>query len=148
MGVTLDAGSLTVYQKCLEQRSHPLKEHIATWMRNKILLSTPSAAWAEYWRGRGPNQHFIAKIRQYVTVNSVSQDTAEFAADALRRWPRHHNRNSVKHLIDSIVLAHANETGDVIYTTDVEDFKILWDYFPQVKALVSAISGEVIRKRY
>ena len=147
MGVTLDAGALSVYQKCLEQRIHPLQDHIAAWASKKIVASTPSVAWAEYWRGRGLNDHYIAKIRRYILIVPVSQYSAESAADVLRKSPNPRDRNSVKHLIDAIVMAHANDSADAVYTTDVDDFVILWDCFPQVKSLISATTGEVVRKR-
>jgi len=44
-------------------------------------------------------------------------------------------------------MAHANDAADAVYTTDIDDFEKLWDCFPHVKALVSATTGEVVRKR-
>ena len=147
MGVTLDAGALIAFQDCLERKEHPLKEHVAGWSRDKVPLQTPSIAWAEYWRGRGANQRFIAQLRRRIRVEPVSQQLGEAAADALREWPRRDDRNTVKHLADAIVMAHASAAENVVYTADLEDLDRFWDHFEGVKALVSATSGEIIRTR-
>lgn len=147
MGITLDTGALLLFQKCLENRSLALRKHLAWWTRDRIVLSTPAVAWAEYWRGRGTNDHFIANVRRRVQIEPVSQRMAESAAEALRESFISQNRNSVKHLIDAIVMAHANEAGDAVYTSDIDDFQMLWECFPLVKSLVSATTGEIVRKR-
>jgi len=147
MGVTLDAGAMAIYQRCLQFHSHPFYKHIASWSLGKIAVSTPSVAWAEYWRGRSSNVHFVSKLSKRIRVAEVCQHTAESAAEALRKWPGSHDRNSVKHLIDAIVMAHANDYGDAVYTTDIDDFVPLWEWFPCVKSVVSATTGDVVLKR-
>lgn len=147
MGVTLDTGAVIAYQECLERKDHPLKEHIAGWSRDKVILSTPSVAWAEYWRGRGENEHFIAKLRKRVQVDAVSKQLGEAAAAALRVWSPNDDRNTVKHLIDAIVMAYADTKANTVYTADIEDLGRLWEHFTRVRALVSATTGQVVLKR-
>jgi hypothetical protein len=141
--VTLDAGALQAVERCLERKTHPLREHYAAWSRDGVQLTTPSVAWAEFWRGRGDNEHFVAKLRTRLRVDPVARSLGEDAADALRTRPPNDARNSVQVLIDAMVMAHANS----VYTADVEDLERLWDAFPRVRALVSAVTGETIRKR-
>lgn len=80
-------------------------------------------------------------------IDPVLIDVAESAAESLRSFPPGSSRNSVKHLIDAIVMAYADQYGDAVYTADIDDFLILWDRFTRVKALVSAVTGKVIRQR-
>jgi hypothetical protein len=147
MGITLDASALNVYQKSLERHEHPLRPTIATWTRKNITLSSPSVAWAEYWRGRGANEHYVAKLSSQIRVECVPQRIAELAAEGLRNQSPRSNRNSVEHLIDAIVMAHAHDAYDAVYTTDIDDFVLLWNHFTQVKALVDANTGQIVRKR-
>ncbi|MEI6235513.1 MAG: hypothetical protein WCT04_20860 [Planctomycetota bacterium] len=44
-------------------------------------------------------------------------------------------------------MAHANDYGDAVYTTDIDDFVPLWEWFPCVKSVVSATTGDVVLKR-
>lgn len=145
--MTLDTGAVIAFQECLERKNHPLREHIAAWSRDRVVISTPSVSRAEYWRGRGKNEHFIAQIRTRVRVEPVPQELGEAAADVLRTWPLGDDRNTVRHLIDAIVMAHADRTASPVYTADIEDLERLWDRFPRVKALVSATTGEIVRER-
>lgn len=147
MGVTLDTSALIAVQDCLEQKDHPLKRHIAGWSRDRVVLSTPSVAWAEYWRGRGTNDHFIAQLRKRVRVDAVSRESGEAAAEALRKTYSRGDRESVKHLIDAMVMAQADAAGDSVYTADMDDFDRLWACFSRVRALISVTTGEIVRKR-
>lgn len=146
-GITLDAGALHACEIALRNSTEPIREHMGVWRRKKILISTPALAWAEYWRGRSANVHYIAKVRELVSIIPVSRIVAETAAEALRSFPPSTNRNSVKHLIDAIVMAHADQYGDAVYTADIDDFEPLWDQFNQVKSLVSSATGKVVCHR-
>lgn len=146
MAVVLDTGAIIALEEAFARHAHPLKEHLAAWTRDKVELVAPSPGWCEYWRGRGTNDHFIATLRRRVRVVPVDQRAAEAAADALRTVYASGDDQPVKHVIDAMVMAVADQYGGALYTGDPEDFLRLWDHFPRVKTLLDK-EGAVLRRR-
>jgi len=143
--VALDASALEALHEALQKGpSHPLWRHMVGWTKSKSVVSTSAAAWAEYWRGRSTNAHYNAQLCKRVVVAKVTKEEAEAAANVLRAvYRRAEDTETVRHIIDALVMAHANARKAVVYTSDRADFLRLASGFPNVKRLIGT-DGELI----
>lgn len=146
MAVTLDSGAISAFHDALVSGTHPLRSHVRGWTKDSVPLICPPVVWAEFWRGRGQNLHFLAKVRQRVRVEDVTREDAELAVDALHAVFGVDDADSVKHLIDALVMAQAHRLRNVVYTADVSDLERLFAHFAQVKAIFDA-TGDVVCER-
>ncbi len=120
-GLTLDTGALIA----LERRDVRMTRVWQASLRTKTLLTVPSVALLEWWRGQ---TGVLARILDYVSIEPLDAQLARVAGEALARV-----RDATA--IDAAVMASAARRGDILYTSDFEDMSRLRDVFPSVRVL-------------
>lgn len=99
----------------------------ATWTDADAIVTVPSVAVAEWWRGqKGPT----ARLLDAFTVKPTTRSLATIAGEALAEL-----RLGSEDTIDAIVMASAASRGDTVYTSDFDDLTRLATYFPGVRVL-------------
>jgi len=121
VGLTLDTGALLA----LERRRQRMRKVIDVATRDAVPITVPVVVLAEWWRGRNDLRDLI---RRMVTVEPMQEPLAVVAGEALAAV-----RGAT--LADAIVMASAAQRGDIVYTSDVEDFQRLQAFFPAVRVL-------------
>lgn len=120
-GLTLDAGALIA----LERRKQRARGFLTLAHADGWMVSAPSTAIAEWWRGRTDLRETILAS---VEVDPVSVRIAKLAGEAISRV-----RGAT--LADAIVMASAALRGDRVLTSDVADLERLRAHFPSVVVL-------------
>jgi predicted nucleic acid-binding protein len=117
-GITLDTGALVA----IERR----KQHLLELAQRRLaVLAVPIPIVAEWWRGRTDVRERILDI---LNVEPLSLAVAKAAGEAQAKVAR-------STAIDAIVIAFAASRGDVLFTSDTQDFERLRSYFPSVRVL-------------
>ena len=120
-GLTFDTGALIA----LERRSLRARKILERATELKIRITVPSAAIAEWWRGRNDVRD---RILGAVRIEPLSERVAKLAGEALASV-----RGAAA--IDAIVMASAAQRGDIVYTSDVDDLQRLAAHFRAVRIL-------------
>jgi predicted nucleic acid-binding protein len=118
---TLDTGALIGIER-RRQRS------VAFWrtaLARGIPLVAPTAAIAEWWRGRSDERE---EILGTLSIEPLDTILAKMAGEAMARV-----KGSA--LADTIVMASAARSGGVVLTGDFEDLDRLGAHFPGVRVL-------------
>lgn len=144
--MTLDSGALSAFHDALIGETHPLRSHVRGWTKDNVPLVSPPVVWAEFWRARGGNLHYIAKVRNRVRVEDVTREDAELAVDALHAVFGSEDSDSVKHLVDALLMAQAHRMKNVVYTADVDDLERLFAHFVHVRAILDS-TGSIVCER-
>jgi len=121
LGITLDTGALIA----IERRKRRGIKLIQLREEGSALLATPTAVIAEWWRGRTDSREIILDM---VNVEPLPLDVAKSAGAAQAAVPG-------ATAVDAIVMAFAASRGDVVYTSDRDDFERLRQHFPGVRVL-------------
>ena len=121
MRYTLDTGALIG----MERRHQRALAFLRTAIKNKTPLVVPTAAIAEWWRGRTDAREALLGL---VTVEPFDTVLAKMVGEAMRRV-----RDST--LADTIVMASAARSGGVVLTSDFDDLTRLQLHFPGVRVL-------------
>jgi predicted nucleic acid-binding protein len=86
-------------------------------------ITVPSPVIVEWWRGqRGP----ISRVLDAVDVELPDVALCKSAGEALAR-------TGEGNAIDALVMASAARRGDLVYTSDFDDFQRLGTHFPTVR---------------
>jgi predicted nucleic acid-binding protein len=102
-----------------------MKAVLAQIAHRQLPVTIPAVVVAEWYRGQRDSQRVLA-LAKY--VEPTTEELARIAGKALRATGR---RNT----IDAIVLASAAQRGDVVYTSNVDDLRVLAAVFPGVRVL-------------
>jgi predicted nucleic acid-binding protein len=122
-GVTFDTGALIG----LERRTERMKAVLAQIAHRQLPVTIPAVVVAEWYRGQRDSQRVLALAK---CVEPTTEELARIAGKALRATGR---RNT----IDAIVMASAAQRGDVVYTADVDDLRVLAEEFPGVRVFAA-----------
>jgi predicted nucleic acid-binding protein len=121
-GLTLDTGALIAIER-RDRRATSLVES-AQMRGGRITVSV--AVIVEWWRGqRGP----LARLLDAFDIEPLGTDLAKLAGLALALSPAGPGP------VDAVVMASAASRGDVVLTSDIEDFEALRVFFPAVRFL-------------
>lgn len=121
MRYTLDAGALVG----VERRHQRTVAFWRTALAFRIPLVAPTAAVAEWWRGRTDARH---EILGAVVIEPLDEELAKTAGEAMARVKR-------STLADAIVMASAARSGGIVLTGDFDDMDRLTAFFPAVRVL-------------
>lgn len=121
MRYTLDTGALIG----IERRHQRTVAFWRTALASGIPLVAPTAAIAEWWRGRSDAKE---EILGTLTIEPLDTILAKMAGEAMARV-----KGST--LTDSIVMASAARSGGVVLTGDFDDLQRLRAHFPSVRVL-------------
>lgn len=122
MTFTFDTGMLVA----LERRKPRATEAFRAIIRRGLLPVVPAVAYAEWWRGRSDIRKEILAM---VMVEDMPPPLCRAAGEAL---------GAVKgsSLADAVVMASAAlRGGGVVYTSDLDDLRLLQSHFPTVLVL-------------
>jgi predicted nucleic acid-binding protein len=126
-GVTFDTGAFIA----LERRRERARKIFERLHELDILITAPLPVIGEWWRGR---IDWRDKILASVRVEPLTLDMVKLAGEALASVPAG-RKGRAPGVVDAIVMASAASRGDVVYTTDVDDFESLQSFFPGVRVL-------------
>ncbi len=118
VGITADTGFLIG----LERNKQRATDLLGYATARKLRSSIPVVVVAEWWRGG----HGQAQIRKMVDVEPMTEHLAKSAGEALASVT-----NAT--VVDAIVMASAASRGNVVYTSDFDDFMRLGAYFRGVR---------------
>lgn len=119
MTFTFDTGMLIA----LERRKPRATEILRAIIRRGLLAVVPAVVYAEWWRGRTDVRDEILAM---VIVEDMPHALCRAAGEALAAI-----RGAT--LADAIVMASASlRGGGVVYTSDVDDLRLLQRHFPSV----------------
>lgn len=121
-GLTLDTGALIA----LERRNQRMAAVFATATKHRSVITVPTAAVAEWWRGRSVKRGDL--LLSAVVVEPLTLELAKLAGEAQAALP--HSTP-----IDAIVMASAASRGDMVYTSDPDDLSDLQSFFPDVRVM-------------
>lgn len=120
-GLTLDTGALIA----LERRRLRMRKRLQVALLDGRPITVPIVVVAEWWRGRTPlREQILASVR----VEPLSERLVKLAGEALASI-------GGSNAIDAIVMASAAQRGDVVYTSDMDDFRRLGGFFAGVRTL-------------
>jgi predicted nucleic acid-binding protein len=120
-GLTFATGALIA----LERRSARMGKVLYEARERRMRIIVPTPVLAEWWRGASRRRD---DIRECFDVEPLKETVAKLAGEALAALPR-------STVIDAIVMASASVSGDVVYTSDIEDLLALQAFFPNVRVL-------------
>jgi predicted nucleic acid-binding protein len=126
-GLTLDTGALIA----LERTRKRIREIVAAAQAGKDRITVPAVAITEWWRGPDKRRQLI---RAMFDVEPLDEELAKSAGQALSSLRRAGDVDAGV-TIDAIVMASAARRGDVLFTSDVDDFSRFGRYFPNVRIL-------------
>ncbi len=109
----------------IERRQQRTLAFWRTALASGIPLVAPTAAIAEWWRGRSDARD---QILGTLVIEPLDTLLAKMAGEAMA-----HVKGSS--LTDSIVMASAARSGGVVLTGDFDDFERLRMHFPGVRIL-------------
>jgi predicted nucleic acid-binding protein len=124
-GVTFDTGAFV----SVERRKERARKVFERLRQQDVLITAPLPVIGEWWRGRTDWREAILSA---VYIEALTLETVKLAGEALASVASRRNRPSV---VDAIVMASAASRGDVVYTSDVEDFRLFSAFFPEVRIL-------------
>jgi predicted nucleic acid-binding protein len=120
-GVTLDTGALIA----MERADKRMRTLLVAASKDRLLITVPAVVVAEWWRGRSRRR---LGILEAVDVEPTSEVIARSAGEAIAALPG-------ATAVDAIVMASAARRGDVVFTSDIQDFERLRQHFPSVRVL-------------
>lgn len=121
MRYTLDTGALIG----MERRHLRALAFLRTAIASKTPLVAPTAAIAEWWRGRTDAREALLGL---LIVEPFDTALAKVVGEAMGRV-----KDST--LADTIVMASAARSGGVVLTSDFDDLTRLQVHFPSVRVL-------------
>jgi predicted nucleic acid-binding protein len=116
-GITFDTGALIA----LERKRLAMDRVYATAQRHNVPITVLTVVIAEWWRA-GAGRRFRELLLASVLVEDLTKRVASLAGEFLGRV---RGVKPDKGTIDAIVLTSAWLRGDVIYTSDVDDFRAI-----------------------
>lgn len=117
--ITFDTGALIA----LERRKERAMK-VYTHARDRgLIITAPNVTLAEWWRGRSDRREAVLRG---LLVEAVSDEVMKLAGVALGKVHR-------ATTIDAIVAAFAVQRTGIVYTSDVEDFAALQNFFPALR---------------
>lgn len=119
MRIVFDTGAFIA----LERRQKTALEVLRVAAEDGDDLVAPAVAVAEWWRA-GKREKERSKVLRAFKFESPSAQVARLAGVAMGLVGAG--------LGDALVMAAASVEGDVVYTSDVDDFLRLGDVFPNV----------------
>lgn len=121
-GLTLDTGALIA----LERRRPRVQRLLRAARDHERPVTVPVAAIAEWWRGRTDDRDAIEGALLVEPMTPALAHAAGEALGAVRRAT----------VVDAIVAASAASRGDVVLTSDPDDFERLAVWFRDLRVLV------------
>jgi predicted nucleic acid-binding protein len=122
-GLTFDTGMLIALSGAEKRARTVVKSALETGLQ----MTVPAVVVAEWWRAdRKKNRNILASL----IVEPITDRIARLAGEATAA--------KGASTIDAIVMASAAQRGDVVYTSDVDDMLVLYEYFSSVQAVLSA----------
>lgn len=121
-GLTFDTGALIA----LERRQRRM---VVVWERateRTLPITVPFVVVAEWWRGQGRK---VGRTLDGVQIEPGTRALAEAAGMALAKL------GPGPSVVDAIVMASAAQRGDIVYTSDFDDFLQLQTHFRGVRVL-------------
>ncbi len=123
-GFTFDTGALIA----LERGDRRMRVLLRVALEDGIRIVVPSVVLGEWWRGRSNVRDAIVAS---VEIEPLGTGLAKLAGEALAVLKR-------ATFVDAVVMASAAQRGDVVYTSDEDDFQRLWTYFRAVRRILRA----------
>jgi predicted nucleic acid-binding protein len=117
--ITFDSGALIA----LERRKERAMKVYTHAKERGMVVATPNVTVAEWWRGRTDRREAVWRG---LLVESVSDETMKLAGVAL-------GRVQGSKTIDAIVAAFAARRTGIVYTSDVDDFRALGEFFQALR---------------
>lgn len=117
--ITFDTGALIA----LERRKERAMKAYTHAKERGLVVATPNVAVAEWWRGRSDRREAIWRG---LLVEPASDETVKLAGVALGKV-----RGATA--IDAIVAAFAAQRTGIVYTSDVDEFRALGEFFPTLR---------------
>jgi predicted nucleic acid-binding protein len=117
--ITFDTGALIA----LERRKERAMKVYAHAKERGLAVATPNVTAAEWWRGRTDRREAVWRG---LLVEPASDETMKLAGVALGKV-----RGATT--IDAIVAAFAAQRTGIVYTSDVDDFRALREFFPALR---------------
>ena len=125
MGFTLDTGALIALQK----RKRRAWRFVELAVTDNLELRAPADVLAEFWRGSPTNKPLATLIDSAIDWIDVTPNLAKRAGLALVDAGRGPSA------IDALVATVAALHGDVVLTSDVQDFARLAQHYPGLRVL-------------
>jgi predicted nucleic acid-binding protein len=125
LGFTLDTGALIALQK----RKRRAWQFVELAVADDLELRAPAAILAEFWRGPVTMKPLATLIESAISWVDVTPRLARRAGLALVDAGRGPSA------IDALVATVAALHGDVVLTSDVEDFARLANHYPGLRVL-------------
>jgi predicted nucleic acid-binding protein len=116
-GITFDTSALIA----LERKHQAIGRVYVTAQRHHVPITVPTVVIAEWWRA-GAGRRFRELGLASVVVEDLTKRVAELAGELVGRT---HRSTPDKGTIDAIVLTSTWLRGDVLYTSDVGDFRAI-----------------------
>jgi predicted nucleic acid-binding protein len=124
--LTLDTGALIA----LEKKRKGMGEVVEAARLGQVVITVPSNAIAEWWRGRTDRRDYVRKM---FVIKEVDEEIAKLAGEALAWLKRHRGDVDDKVTIDATVIATAALYGPYLYTGDFDDMQRFEAFFRSVK---------------
>jgi hypothetical protein len=109
--MTLDAGALIA----IEKGDRQLAAGLENARLKKCLLTVPSVALAQVWRGNSPR---ISRALDFCAVEEFDEEMAKVVGVLLAK-------TGTSDVVDATVVEGAARRGDVVMTSDPDDIKRL-----------------------
>ena len=120
-GVTVDTGFLIALERH-DARAWRRKEK---WLLEHLRVVAPAAILTEWYRAPKPHHRILAGIE----VEPLTRELALAAGRALGEV------GAGPSIVDATVMASAATRGDVVFTSDIEDFQLRQNSFPEVRLM-------------
>ena len=120
-GLTLDTGALIA----LERRRQRMLTLLRGAEASGLTVTAPANVIAEWWRKRS---RLAEQILAAIEVEPMDEELAVLVGETLAAV-----RGAT--LVDANVIVSAARRGDIVLTSDVEDFRPLSSRFPGVRVL-------------
>jgi hypothetical protein len=121
IGFTLDTGALIA----LERRKQRMLQFMRVAREDRLLVTAPANAIAEWWRRRSDVRELILAA---VTVEPMDVELALRVGEALAAVQG-------ATLVDATVMVSAARRGDTVLSADLEDLARLGSRFPSVRVM-------------
>ena len=113
-GLTFDTGALIA----LERRKVGMRLIWRAALHARVEITIPTVVLVEWWRGKGGNEGPTSSVLASVTVEPLDERLAKRACELL-------GQARAASAVDAVVVASAEQRGDVIYTGDLDDLRAL-----------------------
>jgi predicted nucleic acid-binding protein len=127
LGFTLDTGALIALQK----RKRRAWRFVELAVADDLELRAPADVLTEFWRGSPANKPLATLIDSAIDWIDVTPNLAKRAGLALGDAGRGPSA------IDALVATVAALHGDVVLTSDVQDFVRLAQHYPGLRVLAT-----------